>query len=258
MPPPRCSHKRLAEHVRRLANAASTSPYSMRTRRTLSRVRCARGASGRPRAAVGRRPAAGRNRPRPAQPRPRRVAAVGDHHRDRLADVADLIARERGLGAHDCAGLPIRFGMRSVRIGAGRSSAVNTACTPGRASAAAVSMPDARHAHAGCARSRRTACRAAHVVDEAARPVSSAGPRAGARARRNAARPCHRHGRFAVAQRSARRVECGGDDARVAGERQKIAGERLAHLRLARVGGVAQKLVSVISMPGVQKPHCSP
>ena len=106
------------------------------------------------------------------------VAAVGDHHRDRLADIADLVARQGELRARRLDG---RVGHqhrdRLLAMRAGRSSRGEHGVHAGHAPVPPMRRSrGSSRAHAGCARSRHAACPASSMSStKRPRPVSSAG-----------------------------------------------------------------------------------
>ena len=137
---------------------------------------------------------------------------------------------------------------------AGRSAAVKTACTPGKARAARrVDAADARVRVRAAHEGRVQHAGQLDVVDEAA----AAGEQRGSsrRATRRAevrhsrsARPCARASPRRARPRRCPGSRCSGRDCR-----------RCASRTSASLGsGLSRRnSVSVISMPGVQKPHCS-
>ena len=103
------------------------------------------------------------------------VAVVREHHRHRLADIAHLAVGERRTPQALSSGMPeleCRT-MRRFAMTVARSSSVSTACTPGTASAAILSMPLIARADAGCARRPRAKPGSAMSSTKRPRPRSS-------------------------------------------------------------------------------------
>src|SRR5262245_17448191 len=136
------------------------------------------------------------------------------------------------------AGLVIRLGMRSERIGSGRSSAVNTACTPGSASAGAASMAQMRACACGL-RTKQANSASASLTSSTKRPAPMSS--AGSSSRLTRAPNC-RAPMSALLAQPAGGVERRRHDAGVAGAAAQVAGQRLAHVGLARIAVVAQEL----------------
>ena len=165
-----CAALRTRRRRRRMPSAAQ--------RRRCRRCRRARRRAGLHRVAAVGAPPAGRRSRRTSAAASSARPAVGDHHRDRLPDVADLVAREAVLGAHDAdrrVGHQVRDAL--ARIGSGRSAAVSTAWTPGmRAAPPRIDRADLGVAMRAAHEAGVAARRAARMSStKRPRPASSAG-----------------------------------------------------------------------------------
>ena len=233
-PPPRCWQKRLAQ---RRAAPREGARRHRRNRAELGgdvvrRSRCARGASGlERRAAIGDRAAAARSRPSTSARRILgEVAAVGHHHRDRLADVARLRRRRGNRASSGC-----------LIAGCGTSSGIVGCCDAVRQVGEGEDrMHAGQRARRACvdAPNSRMRMRAAHE-----RRVEHAGQmrcrrRSGLAAQQRRVFLALRRARRSISRPSCSSCSCarvrggerGLDDALVAGAAAEIAGDRVAHL----------------------------
>ena len=190
-----------------------------------------------------------------------RVAIGRDHHRDRLAVVADAALGQQRDGAAG-ASSPVGFEPHGTPPARPRSSAVMTATTPGMASAADVSMP----VIVACAERRAHERRVQHarqheVVDVAA----LAGDELGVLLAQDALADAAGGGALDDGGHSGPRHLAGRlldrrDDVLVARAAAEVALQRRARISSSDSSPSACSMMSIaaIIIPGVQKPHWRP